>query len=501
MTTAPDVAASSRPQFHLTAPQGRINDPNGLIMQGGTAHAFFQWGPGFPTDRRIGWGHAVSEDLLRWTIRPQAIAPDTWYDEDGCYSGGAVVQPEGAAFLYTGNVKKGDVRQAHQALLRTADFETFEKSPQNPVLPDARRPEGYTAHFRDPMVFETSEDGYRMCLGVQRTDLTGAILLHSAPALEGPWTVDGEMTFTGPHAAELRNLGYMWECPAILVLHDHELGRDRHVLIFCPQGAGVEGSDPETRPDVAGYVVGDLVGTELRAATAFRPLDLGFEFYAPQAFAGREGTQDAVLLAWLGNPAQDDQPSLAEEGWVHTLSLPRRLSLHGGILRHEPAVELAQIGRPTPVASLPTELTAAPSAIAELAGARSFALRAVVELDPDADADADADAPADAATPSLALEIAAGEHAVRIELDAERLRVDRSASRYPLGGAREATLPPASGPRRLTVVHDRSVTEIFVDDLLAFSLRSFLGSGEPEVRVAAPTGRARLVGPIAHPSA
>lgn len=41
------------------------------------------------------WGHAVSKDLLHWEHLPAALAPDMYYDKDGCFSGNAVVLPDG----------------------------------------------------------------------------------------------------------------------------------------------------------------------------------------------------------------------------------------------------------------------------------------------------------------------------------------------------------------------------------------------------------------------
>ena len=61
---------SYRPQYHFTADQGFINDPNGLVFVNGMYHLFFQ-------HERPGtrWGHATSKDLLHWTQRADAIVP------------------------------------------------------------------------------------------------------------------------------------------------------------------------------------------------------------------------------------------------------------------------------------------------------------------------------------------------------------------------------------------------------------------------------------------
>ena len=64
-----------RPQYHFTAPQGWLNDPNGLVYWGGKWHMYYQLTP-----CRVGssglkyWGHAVSDDLIFWRHMPVAIS-------------------------------------------------------------------------------------------------------------------------------------------------------------------------------------------------------------------------------------------------------------------------------------------------------------------------------------------------------------------------------------------------------------------------------------------
>lgn len=321
------------PRFHLAPPVGRLNDPNGLLVDGDTYHAFYQFGPFHPRRKLVFWGHASSHDLLTWEQHDPAIIPDSPYDRSGAYSGSALVlagdeaahAPDHARFqlFYTGNLKDPttDARISTQALASSRDLARFTKWPGNPIID---RPNGYTAHFRDPQVWRDPDapGTFRMVVGAQRTDRTGTALLYRSADLVS-WRFEGELSFPDAHGA-LDSLGYMWECPGIVRVPDEATGTEHDVLIFCPQGI---------RPDEEGYenifpcvyTVGRLVGDELRECSGeIREIDRGFEFYAPQVFARHPARPGPVLLmGWAGNAEEDDQPSADSAGWVHTMTVPR----------------------------------------------------------------------------------------------------------------------------------------------------------------------------------
>ncbi|WP_103064396.1 glycoside hydrolase family 32 protein [Actinomyces qiguomingii] len=484
------AADSDYPVVHLAPPVGRLNDPNGLLVEGGTYHAFYQFSPFHPHRKLVYWGHASSDDLLHWTQHEPAIIPDSYYDRSGAYSGGAVVLDEDEAcglpassryqFFYTGNLKDPvtDERTASQCLVTSPDLERFTKWPDNPLLP--AHPAGYTAHFRDPQVWRDPDDpgSFRMILGVQREDLTGAALLYRSEDLRS-WRLEGELSFPDADGA-FDHFGYMWECPGLVRLTDELTGQVRDVLIWCPQGIAPEDEGYENIfPCV--YTVGCLEGTELRECDGtFAEVDRGFEFYAPQPFARRPSEPGPVLLVgWAGNASQDDQPSIETGGWVHALTVPRTVALRGGRLLQRPAVPLPADAAALSIVGRRLE---GATPIRELDGHGSWHLR--LEADP-----------ADA---RWGLRIGDEACCVTIEFlydddGAARLVVDRSRSRYTRHGATRTVTLPAGTPPRLEVVHDRSITELFVGDgALVFTLRSFVAPG---------TTGASVIGESVHPVA
>lgn len=458
------------PRYHLAPAGGRLNDPNGLLVDRGTYHAFFQLSPFHPQRKLVYWGHASSVDLLGWQHHELAIVPDSSYDANGAYSGTALVLEPGEAarapqqapfqLFYTGNLKEPETgeRRASQCLVTSADLHTFTKYPGNPVVPQPAP--GFTAHYRDPQVFRDPDrpGEYRMLVGAQRADRTGtAVFYRSQDLLE--WTFEGEMTFPDAGGA-CERLGYMWECPNLLRLTDESTGQLRDVLVFCPQGIEPQAEGYENIfPCV--YTVGRLEGCALHECDGtFTEVDRGFEFYAPQVFARRPSEPgQTLLMGWAGNATEDDHPTVSSGGWVHTLTVPRALSLHAGRLLQRPAVP-TQAPQATCSVLAGTQLPAGAHRVPELEGSRHWQLS--LELAP-------------GRQPGWTLRLGTEDCHVDICLDGDLLTVDRSTSRLDrYATTRQVTLP-AGAAGRLEVLHDASVTELYLGQgETVFTLRSFL---------------------------
>ena len=143
------------PRYHFTAPQGWLNDPNGLIHWQGEYHLFYQFNPHGAFWGAMHWGHAVSTDLVHWTDLPIALAPDMPYDRAGVFSGCTIIHDGKPVIMYTG------VNSPHQLpCVAYADdnLRTFTKAPQNPVI--GTPPDNLVEDFRDHSMWRDGEWWY-----------------------------------------------------------------------------------------------------------------------------------------------------------------------------------------------------------------------------------------------------------------------------------------------------------------------------------------------------
>lgn len=317
----------NRLRYHITPTHGLVNDPNGLVYFRGRHHVFYQWNQNGTVHKTKSWGHVSTEDFVQWETHPPALEPDSWFDKDGCYSGSAVVHEDKLYLFYTGNVRneRGE-RESYQCVAVSKDGVRFEK--KGPV---ELHLDGYTAHVRDPKVWQEADGSWRMIIGAQTLEEKGsAVLFRSTDLLE--WEEVGRLD------AALPDFGYMWECPDLIRGLD-----EQDLLLFCPQGLEGE-EDKWLNLYQAGYLIGQLQPDgKFLADTTFEEVDAGFEFYAPQTYRTPDGR--TIMYGWLGLMHPEDEQSFPtiEEGWIHSLTLPRELRIEAGRLVQQPLAELERL--------------------------------------------------------------------------------------------------------------------------------------------------------------
>lgn len=316
--------------YHVMAPAGWINDPNGFVYFKGQYHIFYQhypysaeWGP-------MHWGHAVSDDLVHWQTLPIALAPEDPMTENGVFSGSAIVKDDKLYLMYTGHHFFGDGDADHffedQNLAVSEDGVHFTKYEHNPVI--QTKPMGNSDHFRDPKVWQEGDTYYVVLGGQNEQTKVGRVLLYSSKDLL-TWSYEGVIAEAKAAATE----GYMWECPDIFNID----GQD--VLLMSPQGMQPDGED-NLNLHQTGYMIGHLDVNQAKFKhNHFVELDRGHDFYATQTMLAPDGRR--IVLAWMAM-WESDMPEQAD-GWAGALTFPRELSLKNDHLYMQPVAELKQL--------------------------------------------------------------------------------------------------------------------------------------------------------------
>tara|TARA_R110001583_G_scaffold1583_3_gene12328 strand:- start:7528 stop:9159 length:1632 start_codon:yes stop_codon:yes gene_type:complete len=414
------VDCEHRPSWHVSPPQGLLNDPNGFIYHNGQYHLFYQWYPFACNHKDKYWAHLTSNDLVHWQWQPVALTPSDWFDSHGVFSGHALSQGNELLLFYTGNVRIGKERERHttQCLATSTDGINFTK--HGPVI--SQLPPGVTPHCRDPKIIRHNNK-WLMLLGAQREDEIGRLAIYQSQDLKS-WN------FLALCGDELGEFGYMWECPDFFTLDKQDF------IVIGPQGIK-SASQYHTVPHHNGIVKAKLDETGKAQLSDFQHLDHGFDFYAPQTLQTPDGRR--VMSAWMGLPDEINHPS-ADNGWVHQLTTLRELSFVNGKLLQKPLKELQKLRREK--ISLADEVTCHDLT------SKSFELKVEMLLGS-----------------SLRLHQSEFGHCeIRLEPSSNTLILDRSQTLMREGDCVREIHIDGSQPVQLHILSDNSSLEIFIND-------------------------------------
>jgi beta-fructofuranosidase len=444
-----------RPRYHFVAPEGYLNDPNGLCFWRGRWHLFYQDRP--PDEPRWHWAHAVSDDLVRWRDLPYALYPDP---EEQCYSGATLVEKDRVIAMYHGRGLGNMVAVSRDPLLLN-----WEKLTGDTVLPLqdggknyhflSREPLPYRLY--DPCVWKKGDAYYSLSGSVDYTGPGGkpvpAAFLFRSKDLK-KWQFlhqfleNDRFSRVGDDAA----CPYFWP-----------IG-DRHILITFSHMSGAQ------------YLLGDYDRTrDTFAVTAGGRFNFGSSIpgggvSAPSATPDGRGGVIAIfnmLSIETGRPT------------AGLMTLPQRLTLaEGDRLRVEPAGDIASLRgehRHLEARKLPANEEVV------LPGVAGKSIELALEIDP-------------RKSPLVELNVLRSpgrEEATRIALFRDAAVTTRFAppqhhlAVVTLDGARASlrpdivARPPESAPVQLTadepfrlrVFVDRSVVEVFVNGQLCLAQR------------------------------
>lgn len=324
----PSAGDPWRPAAHLTPSKNWMNDPNGLVYEDGTYHAFYQYNPKGNDWGNMSWGHSTSTDLVHWAEEPVAMeATETEeifsgsivVDTDNTSGLGSKDQPAMVA-LYTSAYKenaplpKGS--QAQSVAYSLDHGRTWKKYQDNPVVD--LQPS--SLNFRDPKVTWYEPGQYWVMTTVVADDHV-VKLYKSKDLLHWDFLSD----FSGVGAQ-----GGLWEMPELLEVPVEGTNERRWVMLLSINPGGIAGGSGMQ------YFTGEFDGVTFRAQGAASPdaplqdhqwVDYGADFYAATTISGAPGGKP-VLFGWMGN--WDYAQKMPTTPWRGAMAIPRELTLSGG---------------------------------------------------------------------------------------------------------------------------------------------------------------------------
>jgi len=302
---------SHRPRFHFVPGQW-MNDSIPFFWDGAYHYLFLHNPASVQWSALTNYGHAVSRDLVHWERLPDALVPTPGGpDADGCWTG-SIAQDGGTFYLfYTAIPKHSNGPDSQlQCLASSTDLVHWEKYAGNPL--PVVQPEGFGDCFRDPLVWKEG-NGWRMGVGGALAEKRGGtVFLYDAPNLTD-WQYTGLLV-----ECETAKTGHECECPDFF-----DLG-NRWVLI--------------SSSDKTSWQAGDYAGGRF-TPDAYGLAD-GGKFYAAKTLLDAKNRR--LLLGWVSEDRSEAEQQAA--GWSGALSLPRCVTLlPDGAIGFAPVPELQKL--------------------------------------------------------------------------------------------------------------------------------------------------------------
>ncbi len=297
--------------YHYKPKKGWMNDPNGLVYFQGYYHVFYQHSPDseVPGNQPMHWGHARTKDFLHWEELPIALCPDREYDNNGCWSGTAIVK-DNILYLFYASIHTPQIQTVSVAY--STDGIHFEKYAKNPVI-DHYPPQG-GPDFRDPAVCCVNGKYYCVMATGNPQDQAARLLLYTSENLFD-WEYTGIMS-------QWENCKFA-ECPSFMSAEDN-----RYLLTasVCPMDGNHYFS----------VMYGEFAHGKF-SVNYTGEVDKGPDQYAGQVFRDHKGRN--LLISWIpgwryAGYAQKD---------VGCMSVPRQLTLKDGQVYGYPVEELQHL--------------------------------------------------------------------------------------------------------------------------------------------------------------
>ncbi|MBN2329653.1 MAG: glycoside hydrolase family 32 protein, partial [Candidatus Omnitrophica bacterium] len=322
--------------------RGEPGDPNGAFYANGRYHLMYLYKNNITG---FCWGHVSSRDMLHWRYHPDAIGPGD--GDEGCFSGGAFVDPPGRAILSYWQL--WGARGIGLAESTDENYDHWKKSPLNPVIPSTEW--GITAVTNkngEEVVYGSADPSNIWMKDGLYYMLTGNLLVLNKYGRkpDSPPDMQGDRLYLFK-SSDLKQWEYMhpfyesnrqWTessednmCPSFLPLPSSPAGgppSGKHLLLFISHNKGCQ------------YYIGRYENDRFYPENHGRMTWEDNAYFAPEALIDGDGRQ--IMWAWIFDDRPEDIKNAS--GWSGTYGLPRSLWLgDDGALRMRPIEELKNL--------------------------------------------------------------------------------------------------------------------------------------------------------------
>ncbi|MGP8256489.1 MAG: GH32 C-terminal domain-containing protein [Methanoregula sp.] len=282
-----DYSEKYRPQFHFTVNHGWMNDPHCLYYDG-EYHLFME---------HLGWGHAVSKDLVHWVQLQNALSADNLGD---CWSGSAVVDWNNTSGFQTGKEKPLVAVFTSYRNFNVNPTETLSRQVQS-IAYSNDRGRTWTKHEGNPVIPEQDRDPKMFWY---EPDKSWRLVLYQCPP--------GRAYFASKdlkHWTKVGSGSYGSECPDFFELPI--AGEPKATKWVAVTGDGT-------------YFIGDFDGKDFKTDGADLHVEYGPNFYATQTFNDIPKSDGRrIQITWMnGGSAYPETPTAGQQ-----MTFPRELTL------------------------------------------------------------------------------------------------------------------------------------------------------------------------------
>ena len=304
-----------RPVYHFVAPEGHAMpfDPNGAIYWKGKYHLGYIYQKFRNGKYEHVWGHAVSTDLLHWSLYPDMLNVKDGDMEEGIFSGGAFLSKEGIPhIMYHGQGASANL----VAYSTDDDLRTWKKFEGNPVLktPAADDPFGNSGKYTawDPEGWYDKKAGCYYQISGGKTPA----LFKSKDMYK--WSYTGRLLDSSQH--------WLYASEDVSCPDFFSIG-GKSMLLFISHNIGAQ------------YFIGDFANDKFSIRQHGRMNWPGGTFFSPEQLQDGKGRN--IIWAWV---LERKPQTFPDYGWSGIMSLPRVLSLsENNILQINPPQEIKAI--------------------------------------------------------------------------------------------------------------------------------------------------------------